>query len=147
MSTSKLYALTDAQHATVLAALRFYQEEGMGDPAKRSDAIHFIASNGNVVDPGLDAAGIDALCESLNHDGLDFGACVNLFGEDDDEPYVAAAIKKQHDSELEVDLPAVVSRGADDGAYVMAWVWVSNEDAGIPPGSDAEDDGTAGEPA
>lgn len=32
--------------------------------------------------------------------------------------------------ELEVDPDAVVSRG-DDGAFVMSWSWVSNEDAGV----------------
>jgi hypothetical protein len=32
--------------------------------------------------------------------------------------------------ELEVDPDAVVSRG-EDGAFVMSWTWVSNEDAGI----------------
>ena len=30
----------------------------------------------------------------------------------------------------ELDDDPIVSRG-DDGAYVMAWIWISNEDAGI----------------
>ena len=34
----------------------------------------------------------------------------------------------QNDGETEVDDNAKVSRGADDGAYVQAWVWVGNED-------------------
>jgi hypothetical protein len=32
--------------------------------------------------------------------------------------------------DLEVDGDAVISRG-DEGAFVMSWVWVSNEAAGI----------------
>lgn len=34
------------------------------------------------------------------------------------------------DDELEVDPDAVISRG-DDGAFVMSWSWVSNEQAGF----------------
>lgn len=36
------------------------------------------------------------------------------------------------DDELEVDEDAVISRG-DDGAFVMSWSWVSNEQAGLEP--------------
>lgn len=35
------------------------------------------------------------------------------------------------DGELEVDENALVSEGGDTGAYVMAWIWVPNHDAGI----------------
>jgi len=35
------------------------------------------------------------------------------------------------DGKMEIDDDAIVSIGADDGAYIMAWVWVTNEDAGI----------------
>lgn len=38
---------------------------------------------------------------------------------------------KVRDGELEVDEDAVVSVSDDDGAYVMSWQWVSDEDAGI----------------
>lgn len=42
--------------------------------------------------------------------------------------YVATANRLYHnDGEIEVDDNAKVSRGADDGAYVQAWVWVGNE--------------------
>jgi hypothetical protein len=40
---------------------------------------------------------------------------------------------------LEMDPDAVVSRG-DDGAFVMTWKWVSNEEAGIEPWNDEDDD-------
>lgn len=56
--------IDDQQHATILAALRFYQQEGMGDPAKRSDAIHDIATNMDEV-ISLDEAGIDELVAQL----------------------------------------------------------------------------------
>ncbi len=50
---------------TILAALRFYQERGMGDPHFRSDAIHDIATNGGD-DVSMDSEAIDDLCERLN---------------------------------------------------------------------------------
>jgi hypothetical protein len=34
--------------------------------------------------------------------------------------------------DLEIDGDTVISRG-DEGAFVMSWIWVSNEAAGIPP--------------
>ncbi|MGF6603990.1 hypothetical protein P3T23_008745 [Paraburkholderia sp. GAS448] len=50
---------------TILAALRFYQERGMGEPANRSDSIHDIATNGDE-DISYDAGDIDDLCERVN---------------------------------------------------------------------------------
>lgn len=55
------------EHATILAALRFYQERDQGDPMFRSDAIHHIATAGgddNIT--SLDDEGIDELCERIN---------------------------------------------------------------------------------
>lgn len=49
----------------------------------------------------------------------------------DPESIAFAGAVRQSD-ELEVDPDAVVSRG-EDGAFVMSWVWVSNEEAGIEP--------------
>lgn len=51
--------------ATILAALRFYQERGQGEPENRSEAIHDIATHGEEL-ISLDAAAIDELCERLN---------------------------------------------------------------------------------
>lgn len=53
---------------TILAALRFYQQQGMGEPANRSDEIHAIATNGDE-DISMDDKGIDALCERINFGG------------------------------------------------------------------------------
>jgi hypothetical protein len=57
--------VTDQELHTILAALRFYQEHGQGEPANRSDWIHELATNGDDV-ISLDDAGIDELCERLN---------------------------------------------------------------------------------
>lgn len=50
---------------TILAALRFYQEEEMTEPDNRSDAIHDIATNGDQ-ETSMDDQGVDELCEKLN---------------------------------------------------------------------------------
>ncbi|HRG54987.1 MAG: hypothetical protein JNG82_08620 [Opitutaceae bacterium] len=64
---STLHHLSGQEHATVLAALRFYQMQGLADdPALRPDIIHDIATgcDGSVV--SLNGSGIDVLCERLN---------------------------------------------------------------------------------
>lgn len=64
-----LYTIAADELATILAALRFYQGEGLGEPAKRSHAINDIACNqGEVI--SLDDTAIDALCERLNFGGV-----------------------------------------------------------------------------
>ncbi|MGT2457648.1 hypothetical protein ACU4GI_32620 [Cupriavidus basilensis] len=67
-STHTYFALDSQDHATILASLRVYQQSGQGNPARRSEAIHDIATNGGAV-ISLDAAGIDELCERLNVPG------------------------------------------------------------------------------
>lgn len=58
-------ALSKTDVATILAALRYYQEGGQGDPDYRSDAIHEIATAGGEV-ISLDDDGINDLCERVN---------------------------------------------------------------------------------
>lgn len=65
-----------------------------------------------------------------------FGEAYQLIAErnasEEDSPYIAYA---QSDlakgGELEIDDTTAVSHGGDAGAYVHAWVWVSDEEAGI----------------
>lgn len=48
------------------------------------------------------------------------------------EKYRKAADKLHHrEGELEFDDNAPVSIGFDDGAYVMGWKWITDEEAGI----------------
>jgi hypothetical protein len=58
--------LTPAQLATILGALRVYQDRGYGDSSVRPNDIHDIVTNGDSLDDPLDDDGIDALCERLN---------------------------------------------------------------------------------
>lgn len=59
------YEINDQQMATILAALRYYQQNGQGDPMNRSDDIFDISTRGEEV-ISLDDAGIDDLCMELN---------------------------------------------------------------------------------
>ncbi|WP_454287207.1 hypothetical protein [Rhizobium arsenicireducens] len=52
---------------------------------------------------------------------------------DPDTAAFASAV--QTSDELEVDGDVVISRG-DEGAFVMSWSWVSNEEAGIEDNDD-----------
>ena len=63
--SQNIISVDSAEHATLLAALRFYQQNGQGEPSSRCDAIHAIATDGDVR-ISLDTAGIDALCERIN---------------------------------------------------------------------------------
>ena len=58
-----------AELATVLAALRFYQQSGMADPANRSDAIHDIATDYERI-VSLDSDAIGSLIEKLDPNEL-----------------------------------------------------------------------------
>ena len=61
--------------------------------------------------------------------GLQFGDCLQAFANDTSDGYVLAARDEAREGELEVDSRTVVSRGDDNGAYVLAWLWVSANDA------------------
>jgi hypothetical protein len=49
----------------------------------------------------------------------------------DTQAYFEAAKARQNDGTLEIDDNAIVSLGADNGAYVEAWIWVEASDAGV----------------
>ena len=56
----------DAEFHTVMAALRFYQSKGLGEPMNRPLEIHEIATNDGAVLSSLDYGWIDQLCERIN---------------------------------------------------------------------------------
>ena len=46
-----------------------------------------------------------------------------------DQYIQAAKNKHEHEGEVEIDEPTVISRSSDGGAYVQAWVWVDDDEA------------------
>ncbi|SEI14570.1 hypothetical protein [Paraburkholderia hospita] len=59
-----IYAVSHEGHATLIAALRWYQKSGMGDPDNRDDGIHDLATDGGVL-ISLDSDGVDELVSTL----------------------------------------------------------------------------------
>jgi hypothetical protein len=123
-----LYALTKRQRNAIAYALGYYD-----------GAIGINGTTSNRL--GLTSAELASIATLLEQPGLDFSAVVPLFGEDESDPYVAAALGHASEGELEVDVPAVVSRGDDPGAYVMAWIWITDEEAGVSPADVTNDQG------
>jgi hypothetical protein len=77
----------------------------------------------------MDDDDFKGVLELLKAQGLTFGMCTQVFGESiNNSEYVATAIANYNkDGEVEVDDTSVVSHSVE-GAYVMAWVWVSDND-------------------
>lgn len=67
--------------------------------------------------------------KALIDEGLEFSQCVQAFGVGEDNPFAkAAADMYASEGSVEIDTTTVLST-SDEGAYVMAWVWVGNSDA------------------
>lgn len=81
-----------------------------------------------------------ALLKQAIDAGATFADCIRAFGSEDD-PHARWARNHLHkEGELEIDDITVASGSGDDGDYIMAWVWVSNKDAGLPSIYDEEED-------
>lgn len=67
----------------------------------------------------------------MRREGLTFADCLAAVGEmsrPGETGYASAARRLHHrEGTLEIDDITVVSRGADDGCYVLAWVWVPDD--------------------
>lgn len=61
---------------------------------------------------------------------LNFGDVTRFFAEKNEEPFAVGLARDQweKEGEIEIDDYAIVSNGSDNGAYVMAWVWVDYAD-------------------
>ena len=65
LQTEEAEASQGEEQDVAEAALRFYQQCGMGNPENRSAPIHDIATDGGTI-LDLDGDEIDQLCEKLN---------------------------------------------------------------------------------
>ncbi len=106
--------LDNRELATVLAALRVWQRCGLtADTPTPEDSMASDDGTISILQP----AEIDKLCEKLNET-------------EDASGWIAQARELYGSDEIEIDEDAVLSQG-DEGAFVSAWVWVSNEEMGI----------------
>ena len=125
--------IDDVELATILAALRFYQQKGMCEPANRSDAIEEIAtSNGDKI--SLDADSLGDLCERLNcstepkkanvYVVIEGGSVQQIVSDDPDAIDAAAQIQV-----IDYDTDGLDECGAveqEDGAFADARVYAAD---------------------
>lgn len=118
----------------MLAALRLWQNMRFATvaafPAHAQIPELLAISDGNFAFTPLSRNEIDVLCERLNcrpkiDDAEQKSERAEKFRE------VAARSGLVSGEDISVDKDAVVSFGDDPGAYVAAWIWVTNEEAGI----------------
>ncbi len=112
--------LDNRELATVLAALRYWQRK------ERPNAV---------VAPEASIAWADGTIKALQPDEID-KLCQKLNERDDASGWIAQARELYGSDEIEIDDAAALSQG-DEGAFVSAWVWVSNEEMGIEAQADA----------
>ena len=112
------------------------QNDDADDVDKAWDAIDtarlFLAQ------PESTVTGVQLLA-TLKANGVEFSDCVAAFAEDEDNPYVVAGREMMDEGDLEMDDKVVISK-SDAGAYVLAWKWVSNEDASLEEAEDESND-------
>jgi hypothetical protein len=66
---------------------------------------------------------MDKDLETSELDGLYFGAAKSIY---------------ESEGDLEFDDDAVVSKGEDEGAYVMCWKWITDGEAGVVKADDED---------
>lgn len=139
---SNILLLNDAQHATVMAALRAYQNS-LASAEKQNPGITDIATNDGTV-PALTDGDIEHLLQTVNfatanadvltalkHNGLTFTDCTQAFAADEENPFVKTAHELlQGGDDMSIDSPTVTC-GGETGTWVMAWMWISNAEANV----------------
>lgn len=106
----------------VIERARHYLRESANQDQSRETAPSVPAS-GAV--PGIPS--LEALCAG----GLTIGECIRAFAVPGDDPYVSAARATiDADDDTEIDDHTTTSVG-DGGAWVLAWLWISDAQAGV----------------
>ena len=106
----------------VIERARHYLRESANRDQSRETAPSAPAS-GAV--PGIPS--LEALCAG----GLTIGECIRAFAVPGDDPYVSAARATiDADDDTEIDDHTTTSVG-DGGAWVLAWLWISDAQAGV----------------
>lgn len=77
------------------------------------------------------------LLQASRDNGLSFGDCIEVFAAEENDPYVAKAREDVGSSDdIQIDDKTVISK-SERGAWVMSWVFISDESAGIMSFSEA----------
>ena len=87
--------------------------------------------------------GRKTVLNELVQEGLMVGGALTAFASEDDDPFVQAAREKYEygsDGDVDIDANPPISE-SDEGAYVLGWLWVSKDDAGVE--TDDDDDASS----
>lgn len=133
----RVILVDDKQLSTILTALDIYKHGGLDD-LDADKFTHIDELVDHLQSPAHEHR--STVLATMKEDGMLFGECLHTFSVGNDDPYVVAARKSCND-DLNID-SAITSESAN-GAWVMAWVWVSNEEAGIQDGDEDPADSEA----
>ncbi|MBL1153143.1 MAG: hypothetical protein HND43_10490 [Armatimonadetes bacterium] len=77
--------------------------------------------------------GRDEILAALKESGLTYPDCLPVLAAPEDDPYVEAARQLiAGDNDLSIDDRTITSDSASDGGvWVLGWIWVSDEEAGV----------------
>lgn len=121
--------LDDREHATVMAALRMWQRNGLGSSTLLAKFPEYdIATNAGAIETPLDDAEIDTLCERIN---ISHRATPEQIA-------TARQVYYEPDTaEIEIDDDAATSRSDEDnGTWIAAWVWLADGVVEEPPAAE-----------
>lgn len=122
--------LDEREHATVMAALRYWQREGLNSGGHE---IEQIATNAGALEP-MDAAEVNRLCERV------------IMSPQQASPKLLEVARENYaapsDDDIEIDDDAATSE-ADEGTWVMAWCYVRREDFEDPDSGETEEEEAA----
>ena len=106
---------------------------------KEREAL-FEASGGRGVDLAEEIDGLRRqiaalerapVLEAMKQTGLTYPDCLPVLAALEDDPYVEAARQLiAGDDDLSIDDRTITSEG-NEGAWVLGWIWVSDEEAGV----------------
>ena len=147
IANANLMALSQRHMADLLEAvnaLHILREAYLNDAPNILEDIQGVLA-GDVVselierlNAGENAAGEDnpvsqrpKVLEALKADGLSIGECITALAVPNDDPYIkkARSLVASGD-DVQIDDDTTISVG-EEGAWVLCWLWVSNEEAGI----------------
>lgn len=80
-----------------------------------------------------DSQARESTLKALIEGGMTIGECIRAFAVPEDDPYVQRARSLiAGGDDIEIDDATTTSVG-EDGAWVLSWLWVSNDEAGVRP--------------
>lgn len=118
---------------------------GQGLAELLKDCVTFLRGQGIYDEGGWDCAETEHIqvthpsagdpramtLKRMKDEGLTLAECISAFAASNDDPYVIAARQLVAGGDDVTIDDITTTSPADDGAWVLSWLWVSNEEAGL----------------